>query len=192
MGMGFSCGGCGKLGVNQEQDPRNVLDVYKYWHTDCIKKILDMKRNPMVVVFESISGDFNLSTGIRNANNFAAAEVWIVGKRRWDKRGAVGTHHYEHIKYAETIEECYRHLRTRVYHIFACDNVDGSRATTDIVSYPPRSAFVFGEEQRGLSASALSLADSQVYIKTNGSARSLNVGTTSGIMMYDYTTKNGF
>ena len=48
---------------------------------------------------------------------------------------------------------------------------------------------LFGEEQRGLSKEALALADHVVYIPMWGSVRSLNVGTSSGIAMYDYAMK---
>ena len=80
------------------QDTRNVIDYYKEWENDQIKADLDTRRLPFIVGLENISGDFNKSTIIRSSNAFLAKESWIIGNKRWDRRGAVGTHNYIHLK----------------------------------------------------------------------------------------------
>jgi tRNA G18 (ribose-2'-O)-methylase SpoU len=172
-------------------DTRNVTDFYKGWETDAIKADLDTNRLPFITAFEHVNGDFNKATGIRNTNGFLGREVWIVGERarRYDKRGTVGTHHYEHVKFAQTWARMLQSIGPE-YVLVAFDNVEGATALQDF-EWPEKVVMMFGEEQRGLSDEALELADSIVYIPMRGSVRSFNVGTASGIAMYDYSMKMG-
>lgn len=171
-------------------DTRNVSDFYKYWTDEAIKADLDTKRNKFIVVVERINGDFNFSNIIRNNNAFLGEKVIRCGIKRYDKRGAVGTNHYEHVDYSESIVDTIEYYRNLGYRIVAVDNVDGAKEVNDY-QWNERSVMVFGEEGRGLSDEALSLSDDIVYIKQYGSVRSLNVGTASGIIMYDYCSKVG-
>lgn len=169
----------------------NVIDYYKEWELDQIKADLDTKRLPFTVGFENISGDFNKATGIRNANAFMAKECWIIGSRRWDKRGAVGTQHYNHIKYSTSLDNIYiNEPEVRNARWVAIDNVPGAIPITSY-TWQTDTFMIFGEEQRGLSPMALGMADDIVYIPQLGSVRSLNVGTAAGIAMYDYVSKLG-
>lgn len=173
------------------KNSKNVIDYYKEWETDQIKADLDTRRLPFVVGFENLSGDFNKATGIRNANAFMAKESWIIGQRKWDKRGAVGTQHYNHIKYSDDLNNIYlNHPDIRSMRWVAIDNVPGAIPITHY-EWKPDSFMIFGEEQRGLTSMALGMSDDVVYIPQLGSVRSLNVGTASGIVMYDYVTKLG-
>lgn len=172
---------------------RNVIDFYKGWELDAIRGDLDKNRLPFIAAFEHVNGDFNKATGIRNNNAFLGREVWIVGEsaKRYDKRGTVGTHHYEHVKYASSWRDVFSGIPDiSDYRIVAIDNVDGSRSIQDY-DWCEKTLMMFGEEQRGLSDEALAIAHDIVYIPMRGSVRSLNVGTASGIAMYDYTMKVG-
>ena len=134
------------------------------------------------------NGDFNFSTVIRNCNAFLARKVYRAGKRQYDRRGTVGTHHYEHVGYDESIINLINKYRQEGYRIVAIDNVGEAQ---DIRSYrwEPKSFMLFGEEGRGLSQEAIELSDDIVYIPQFGSVRSLNLGTASGLAMYDYACK---
>ena len=170
---------------------KNVIDYYKEWETDQIKADLDKRRLPFVVGFENLSGDFNKATGIRNANAFLAKECWIIGSRKWDKRGAVGTQHYNHLKYSPSLDDIYlNNSQIREMRWVAIDNVPGA-IPLNTYEWREDSFILFGEEQRGLSPFALGMADDIVSIPQLGSVRSLNVGTASGIIMYDYANKLG-
>jgi len=174
-------------------DNRNVIDFYKGWELDEIKADLDTNRLPFIAAFEHVNGDFNKATGIRNTNGFLGREVWIVGEKakRYDKRGTVGTHHYEHVKYAETWRDILKGIPDiSEYRIVAVDNIPNATAMHEY-RWSEKTLMIFGEEQRGLSDEALKLADDIVYIPMRGSVRSFNVGTASGIAMYDYTAKMG-
>ena len=169
-------------------DTRNVIDFYKYWTSEAIIADLDSKRNEFVVAIERVNGDFNFSVCIRNANAFLARKVYRAGKRQYDKRGTVGAHHYEHVGYDESILNLINKYREEGYKIVAIDNVCEAQ---DIRSYQwdRKSFMLFGEEGRGLSQEAIESAYDIVYIPQLGSVRSLNLGTASGIAMYDYACK---
>jgi tRNA G18 (ribose-2'-O)-methylase SpoU len=166
-------------------DPRNVIDHFKYWRHDAIFAALDARRHEFVVVLENFAYDFNISTAIRNANAFLAREVWIVGRRRFDRRGAMGTHRYQHVHHTKEEPELLLRLKDEGMRIVAVDNIPGA---SSLIGYPwdPRSVLVFGQEQIGVAPHALDLADDVVYIPQYGSTRSINVGTASGIAMFSY------
>ena len=169
----------------------NVIDYYKEWEVDQIKSDLDTKRLPFVVGFENISKDLNKASGIRNSNAFLAKESWIIGRRQWDRRGAVGTHNYIHLKYAPSLDHIYLnepHIRDMRW--VAVDNVPGAIPITQY-EWRPNTFMIFGEEARGVSPMGLGMADDVVMIPQLGSVRSLNVSVASGIIMYDYATKLG-
>lgn len=173
------------------KNSRNVIDYYKEWENDQIKADLDTRRLPFIVGLENISGDFNKSTIIRSSNAFLAKESWIIGNKRWDRRGAVGTHNYIHLKYSPSLDDIYLnqpHIRDMRW--VAVDNVPGATPITQY-EWKPETFMIFGEESRGISPMALGMADDVVMIPQLGSVRSLNVGVAGGIIMYDYASKLG-
>lgn len=167
-------------------DSRNVTDFYKYWETDAIVADMDTKRHNFSVLCANIQGDFNIGTVVRNANAFLAREVIIYGKKKFDPRGTVGTHHYTHFKHVNEIDSL-NSLRTPDVYIIGVDNIDGAESIDDIqLPTDKHIIFAFGEENSGLTPEMLEICDAIVYIKQFGSVRSLNVGSASGIIMYEY------
>lgn len=167
------------------RDPRNIIDHYKYWETEAIQADLDRRRHRFVCVLENFAHDFNLATCIRSANAFLARDVWIVGRRRWDRRGAMGTHRYERVHHAPDTPSAVERYRQEGYRIVAIDNVEGAGNVMDH-SWAEDTVLVFGQEQIGVSPAALAIADDVLYIPQWGSTRSLNVGVAAGIAMYAY------
>lgn len=174
--------------MNAALDNRNVIDHYKYWNEDAIRASLDTKRFPFIVVCENFDKDFNISTVVRNCNAFTGKEMWIVGNKRWDRRGAVGTHNYEHIKHAATVGEVV--LKYPDYKVVVCEAYPEA---VDIRTYDweEKSILVFGQESIRVTDETLAIADDVVYIPQYGSTRSLNVGCASAIAMYSYIQKFG-
>lgn len=166
-------------------DSRNIIDHYKYWKVDAIKAALDKNRHPFHVLCSNLGNDFNIASIIRNGNAFLTKQVYIYGRRSYDKRGAVGTYNYEHISFLKEGELD----KLPKIPIVAMDNVD--RAVSIVDFQWPEGEFImaFGQEQIGLPNEILDIAEHIVYIPQYGSVRSLNVATAAGIAMYDYTSK---
>jgi len=164
---------------------RNIIDYYHYWTTEAIKADLDTKRNNFSILISNKLNDFNLGTVIRNCNAFLGREVVIWGRRHWDKRGTVGTHNYENFKYVRSTDE----LDFKDATIIGVDNVPSAIALDDFEWPQGHIVMVFGQEQVGIDPELTAICDKFVYIRQFGSVRSLNVGTASGIAMYDYCSK---
>jgi len=170
-------------------DRKNVIDHYKFVSTEIIKGDLEKKRTKLVIIAENWLYDFNLATLIRNSNAFTAKCVHVIGRRQFDKRGTVGTYKYENIFYHENLYPLIEELKQDSYRIVAIDNLDGASSVVDY-QWQEKTALIFGQEAVGVSPMALEVADDVVYIPQLGSVRSLNVGTASGIVMYDYLLKS--
>ncbi len=166
-------------------DARNVIDFYKYWTIDAINSHLDKNRHPFAILCSNLANDFNISTTIRNNNAFLAQEVFIYGKKKWDRRGAVGAHLYSRIQHLSAEEDL---DKIKGYTWIGIDNIEGA-VPMDTYIWPEKTLMCFGQEQIGLPSEIISRCQDIVYIKQYGSVRSLNVGTASGIAMYDYTSK---
>jgi len=165
---------------------RNVADHLKEKSEEEIKQILRETANPFAVCFEHWIGDFNMSTGVRNANGFNAKEIYYIGERKWDRRGAVGVHNYTEIQWIPTIEDL-ASLRDR-YTFVGIDNVPGSVPMADY-EWPENTMMVFGEEGPGLTPAMQAWCKDIVHIEMFGSVRSFNCGSASAIAMYDFVSK---
>lgn len=176
--------------IQERGEYRNLIDHYHYWRNEAILADLDRNRNSFISVCVNIGYDFNIATVIRNSNAFSAGKVIIYGRKRYDKRGTVGTHKYTHVHSTESISELKQILRD--YHVVGVDNVNRAvPVETFTWSTTKPTALIFGQEQIGIPEEILELCSDIVYIKQYGSVRSLNVGVASGIAMYDYCTKTG-
>lgn len=169
----------------------NVHDYMKELTKEEINERLDITRSGLVQVFVNVLGDFNLSTSIRSGNWFNSAAVWIVGRKKWDRRGAVGSHNYIPVHYARSVDECFEILRADGYTIVAAEITDDAIPLTTY-EWDEKTAVIYGEEGAGLSKELLDKVDDVIYIPGRGSVRSLNVATTSGIFAYDYHAKRGY
>lgn len=167
---------------------RNVIDKYKKWTDEEIRADLVSNRSEMVSIFCNFQGDYNKACGIRSNNAFLGKEVYIVGRRKYDHRGTVGTYHYETVYYADTLKEVTDKLRQEGYTVFAVDNIEKYNPVNLFeIEFPKKSAFVFGEENSGLSKRQIECCDRMIYIQQYGSVRSLNVASAASIIMYEYT-----
>jgi tRNA G18 (ribose-2'-O)-methylase SpoU len=169
-------------------DPRNVIDRYKGWATDLIRE--DVKRHtfPYAVMFENLMGDFNLSSTLRSANSFGAREMYYLGKKKWDKRGAVGTHNYTDIKHIPDHEG----LKTlKSQYTFVALEIGVPKAQSIYTfQWPENPLIILGEEGSGITSETLELCDYFVYIPQYGSVRSLNAAVAGSIAMSDFVCKH--
>ncbi|MDK1010558.1 MAG: RNA methyltransferase [Actinomycetota bacterium] len=169
-------------------DRRNVLDEYRYWRTEAIVADLDTRRHSFHVAIENFQHDFNIGTIVRNANAFLAHTVHIVGKRRWNRRGAMVTDRYQHIEHHPTVEDFAAWAADADIPLIGIDIGEGS-APIETTPLPHRCVLVFGQEGPGLSDEMARHCTEILHITQYGSTRSINVGVASGIAMYEFVRR---
>jgi tRNA G18 (ribose-2'-O)-methylase SpoU len=165
-------------------DRRNVVDAYRYWRNEAITADLDARRHPFHVAVENWQHDFNIGAVVRNANAFLAAEVHIVGRRRWNRRGAMVTDRYQHVRHHAGIEDLLAWSAGRDLPLLGIDNLPGS-VPIQSAELPRACVLLFGQEGPGLSAEARAAVRAVLHIPQFGSTRSINAGVASGIAMYE-------
>ncbi len=168
-----------------EGDRRNVLDRYRYWTREAIVADLDTRRHPFHVAIENWQHDFNIGTVVRNANAFLAAAVHIIGKRRWNRRGAMVTDRYQHIHHHPTVEDFATWAQERSVPVIGIDILPGS-LPLETASLPQTCVLVFGQEGPGLSPEMQHHCCVVYSIAQYGSTRSINAGVASGIAMHTW------
>lgn len=167
----------------QEPDTRNVVDKYRNQTVEAIVEDLDTSRSNLEIAVENLERDFNMGTIVRNANAFNVRKVHVVGRKQWNKRGAMKTDAYVHIEYHRSVDEFMSAMKTGSKAVIAVDIVEGSRGLHE-APLPYNAVLVFGAEGPGISGELLAAADEVVNIEQFGSTRSVNVGVASGIAMY--------
>jgi tRNA G18 (ribose-2'-O)-methylase SpoU len=170
-------------------DTRNVIDRYRYWTMDAIVADLDERRHPFHVAIENWQHDMNIGSIVRSANAFAADTVHIVGRRRWNKRGAMVTDRYQHVSHHDTVGSFVEWARDARLPIIAIDNVPGS-SIIETYEFPRECVLLFGQEGPGLSAEALAAADAVVEISQFGSTRSINASAAAAVAMHAWITQH--
>ncbi len=166
-------------------DTRNVIDDYRYWTMEAIVADLDSKRHRFHVAIENWQHDLNIGSIVRTANAFLANTVHIVGRRRWNKRGAMVTDRYQHVIHHPTIDEFLDWARTHNLTVVGVDNVPGS-VSVDETSLPEACVLLFGQEGPGLSPEAIAASDLVVEIEQFGSTRSINASAAAAIIMHSW------
>ena len=164
-------------------DRRNVIDRYRYWSVAAIVADLDTRRHAFHVAIENWEHDRNIGTVVRTANAFCAAAVHIVGRRRWNRRGAMMTEAYQHLVHHASVGELADWADGERLPLIGVDNVAGAEPLAD-KELPERCVMLFGQEGPGLSAAARAAAARVVYIPQYGSTRSLNAGVAAGVAMH--------
>jgi tRNA G18 (ribose-2'-O)-methylase SpoU len=164
-------------------DRRNVVDRYRYWTVEAIVADLDRRRHPFHVAIENFGHDLNIGTVVRTANAFLAAEVHIVGRRRWNRRGAMVTDRYQHVRHHADVAALAAFAAARDLALVAVDNGPGS-VPLETTSLPAACVLLFGQEGPGLTPAARDAAAFTVSIAQFGSTRSINAGVAAGIAMH--------
>jgi tRNA G18 (ribose-2'-O)-methylase SpoU len=164
-------------------DRRNVVDRYRYWRHEAIVADLDRRRHDFHVAIENWRHDLNIGTVVRTANAFLAREVHVVGRRRWNRRGAMVTDRYQHVRHHPTVADLVGYCRTADLPIVAVDNLPGA-VPLETTALPRGCLLLFGQESSGLSAEARAGAALVCSIAQYGSTRSINAGVAAGIAMH--------
>jgi tRNA G18 (ribose-2'-O)-methylase SpoU len=170
-------------------DRRNVVDRYRYWTMDAIVADLDNRRHGFHVAVENWRHDFNIGTVVRTANAFLAAEVHIVGNRRWNRRGAMVTDRYQHVRHHPSVDDLAAYLRARDLPLLGIDNLPGS-SPIETLDLPRRVCLLFGQEGPGLSDAARGACDGTFSIAQFGSTRSINASAAAAIAMHTWVRQH--
>ena len=164
-------------------DRRNVDDRYRYWRHEAIVADLDTRRHPFHVAIENLRHDANIGTVVHTANAFLAAAVHIVGRRRWNRRGAMVTDRYQHVVHHAGVADLAAWARDEGLVVVAVENGPGA-VPLETTELPRRCVLLFGQEGPGLTPEAAAAADLVVSIAQFGSTRSINAGVAAGIVMH--------
>jgi tRNA G18 (ribose-2'-O)-methylase SpoU len=170
-------------------DRRNVADRYRYWTVEAVVADLDARRHPFHVAIENFGHDLNIGTVVRTANAFLAAEVHVVGRRRWNRRGAMVTDRYQHLRHHRDVGALAAHAARKGLPLIAVDNGPGA-VPLETADLPERCVLVFGQEGPGLTPEARAAASSTVSIAQFGSTRSINAGVAAGIAMHAWVRQH--
>ena len=172
-----------------EGDRRNVVDRYRYWTVEAIVADLDRRRHRFHVAIENWQHDANIGSIVRTANAFLAAEVHIVGRRRWNRRGAMVTDRYQHVRHHESVEALAEHLRPRGVVLLGIDNLPGARPLEQ-ERLPEDACLLFGQEGPGLSDGAREACAGTLSIAQFGSTRSINASAAAAIAMHAWVVQH--
>ncbi len=169
-------------------DRRNVVDRYRYWRLEAIVEDLDTRRHDFHVAIENWQHDFNIGTIVRTANAFLAREVHIVGKRRWNRRGAMVTDRYQHVHHHPTADDLAAYLHEQGVQLMGVDNLPGSEHI-ETWEMPRAVCLLLGQEGPGLSDSARAVCDGTFSIAQFGSTRSINASAAAAIAMHTWINR---
>lgn len=172
-------------------DTRNVVDRYRNWTVEAIVADLDARRHPFHVAIENFEHDMNIGSVVRSANAFLAAEVHIVGNRRWNRRGAMVTERYQHVRHHDSIEALVAWAVEAGIPLVGIDNVEGS-VPIETYDIPRECVLVFGQEGPGLSAQAQEACVDLLAITQFGSTRSINAGAAAAVAMHAWVRRHVF
>jgi tRNA G18 (ribose-2'-O)-methylase SpoU len=172
-----------------EGDRRNVVDAFRYWRREAIVAELDTRRHAFHVAIENFQHDANIGTVVRTANAFGARAVHIVGRKQWNRRGAMVTDRYQHVFHQPDFAALADYANTEGLVVVAVDNTPGS-VRIETTALPRRCVLLFGQEGPGLSPAAKQGAELVVSIAQFGSTRSINAGVAAGIVMHSWVRQH--
>ncbi|WP_296633176.1 TrmH family RNA methyltransferase [Rhodoluna sp.] len=175
----------------QNGDTRNVLDHFRYWKMEAIVADLDKRRHKYHVAIENWQHDLNIGSIVRTANAFLAEEVHIIGNRRWNRRGAMVTDRYQHVRHHPSVEEFVEWAKGRNLPIIAIDNVPDCQRIEEY-ALPEECVLLFGQEGPGLSEAAIEAATVVLEITQFGSTRSINASAAAAITMHQWVMQHVF
>ena len=174
----------------REGDRRNVIDRYRYWRLGAIVADLDVHRHPLHVAIQNWEHDFNIGSIVRTANAFNVAAVHILGRRRWNRRGAMVTDRYLHVEHHADLPSFFDSLARAGVVPVGVDNLPGS-VPLETTELPQRCCLIFGSEGPGLTDEVVAGCAALVSITQYGSTRSLNAGAAAAIAMYHWAHRWG-
>ena len=174
----------------RDGDARNVVDAYRYWTREAIVADIDKRRHPLHIAIENFGNDANIGAVVRTANAFAVDTVHIVGRRRWNRRGAMVTDRYQRLRHHDTTADLLAFAADAGLTVVAVDNVPGAQRLEE-TTLPAACLLIFGQEGPGITDEATAGAAMTVSIAQFGSTRSINAAVAAGIAMHTWIRRWG-
>ena len=174
----------------RDGDARNVVDAYRYWSREAIVADIDKRRHPLHIAIENFGNDANIGAVVRTANAFAVDTVHIVGRRRWNRRGAMVTDRYQRLCHHDTTADLLAFAADAGLTVVAVDNVPGAQRLED-TTLPEHCLLVFGQEGPGITDATKAGAERTVSIAQFGSTRSINAAVAAGVAMHTWIRQHG-
>jgi len=174
-----------------EGDRRNVADAFRYLRHEAVVAELDARRHPLHVAVENHQHDANIGSVVRTANAVNAAGVHVVGRRRWNRRGAMVTDRYLSVHHHPDVAALAAWAAERDLPLVGVDNVEGS-LPLETYDLPRACVMIFGQEGPGLSDEAVAACTAVLAIAQFGSTRSLNVGAAAAIAQHAWVRRHVF
>ena len=170
------------------EDTRNLIDEYKGLKNEQVFDALSKKRTGLEIAIENVEHDFNIGSIVRTANSFNVSKVHIIGKKKYNRRGAMCTDKYLEIVHHATIEDFFKNQEGR--ELVAIENNTPRAKELHEKAFKKETTLIFGSENNGITAELLNKASDVRFIESFGSTRSVNVGVAAGIAMYEYVRQN--
>ncbi|WIE65382.1 RNA methyltransferase [Curtobacterium sp. MCLR17_036] len=170
-------------------DSRNVVDRFRYWSMEAIVAELDTRRHAFDVAIENWQHDLNIGSIVRSANAFLAGTVHIIGRRRWNRRGAMVTDRYQHVRHHPDVQAFLAAMADEGRPVVAIDNTPGAERI-ETAAIPERCVFLFGQEGPGLTDEAVAGADGHLEITQYGSTRSINASAAAAVVMHSWIVQH--
>lgn len=170
------------------EDPRNLIDEYKGLSNEQVFDALNKKRNSLEIAIENVEHDFNIGSIVRTANSFNASKVHIIGRKKYNRRGAMCTDKYLEIVHHASIEDFLENQKDR--ELVAIENNTPRALPLHDKNLAPNTTLIFGSENSGITKELLEKADDVRFIESFGSTRSVNVGAAAAIAMYEWVRQN--
>lgn len=171
-------------GLTNDVDPRNLIDEFKGLTNEEVVARLAQRRLPLEIAIENLEHDFNIGSIVRTANSFNVRKVHIIGKKKYNRRGAMCTDKYLEIQHHATVADFLVTQQGR--RLVAIENNTSRARALHTMRFVPETTLIFGSENSGISSELLAAAQEVRYIESFGSTRSVNVGVAAGIAMYEY------
>lgn len=173
--------------LTKESDTRNVVDRYKGWPTDLIRKDVQAQTLPFAILMGQLESDFNIGCVVRSANGFGATEAFYYGRKKIDRRSLVGVHNYTKLTFLDSFDKI---IELKNKYKFIGLETGETAVKMESFQWPENSLIIVGEEKMGIEPKLLELCDHIVQIPLIGSVRSYNAAVAASVGMYDYFAKN--
>ena len=170
------------------EDTRNLIDEYKGLSNEQVFDALSKKRNSLEIAIENVEHDFNIGSIVRTANSFNVSKVHIIGRKKYNRRGAMCTDKYLEIIHHASIEDFLKSQKDR--ELVAIENNIPRALPLHDKKFTPNTTLIFGSENNGITLELLEKANDVRFIESFGSTRSVNVGAAAAIAMYEWVRQN--